>query len=154
MIPLLLPCVVGASGYALYTSIASIQNVRTYEEQTKQAAKISNIAEEQLNNTRTTEAAGALATAVSLLTATAFTVYPNQSPGIQLGFAGFNVAALAFASDHISRFWRGKSKVPLPGAGNYNDAISQMETLTRTLWMLAVAWVVEFGVVGWGFMSA
>lgn len=57
----ILPALAAGSAYAAYTSILSIQNVRTYEAPTEQAAKVSTVAADQLKNTRTTEAAGALA---------------------------------------------------------------------------------------------
>lgn len=49
------------STYAANLSYHAIRNVRTYEDQTKQAAKYSNIAEDALHETRTTEGAGAIA---------------------------------------------------------------------------------------------
>ena len=58
----LLPAsIAGLSAYTLYHSYFSIQNVRAYEEPAERAAKYSNIAEDALNQTRTTEGAGAIA---------------------------------------------------------------------------------------------
>lgn len=51
----------GLSAYTLYHSYNSIQNVRAYEDPAERAAKYSNIAEDQLSQTRTTEGAGAVA---------------------------------------------------------------------------------------------
>lgn len=49
------------STYTGYYSYISITDMQTYEEKTKKAAEWSNIAEEQLSQTRTTEGAGAVA---------------------------------------------------------------------------------------------
>jgi hypothetical protein len=48
------------SAYTLYLSSISIRNLQKYEETSKKAAKYSNIAEQQLHKTRTTQASGAL----------------------------------------------------------------------------------------------
>jgi len=56
---------VALSAYALYHSYNSIQNVREYEKPAERAAKYSNIAEDELNKTRTTEGAGAIAVGLS-----------------------------------------------------------------------------------------
>jgi len=56
---------VALSAYTLYHSYNSIQNVRAYEEPAERAAKYSNIAEDALNQTRTTEGAGAIAVCIS-----------------------------------------------------------------------------------------
>lgn len=61
MIPVLLPAVASLSAYTTYVSIRSILNVRTYEEKTEKAAKWSGTVEDQLWQTRKTEAAGLLA---------------------------------------------------------------------------------------------
>lgn len=45
------------------------------------------------------------------------------------------------ASDYVSRFWRGKAKVP--GVDRYNEAITIMDGLVRYLWMLSAAWVID-----------
>lgn len=56
------PAVLAAlSTYTGYYSYISITDVQTYEEPTKKAAEYSNIAEDQLHQTRTTEGAGAVA---------------------------------------------------------------------------------------------
>ena len=48
------------SAYTLYLSSISIRNLQQYEETSKKAAKYSNVAENQLHKTRTTQASGAL----------------------------------------------------------------------------------------------
>lgn len=54
-------CIAALSSYTAYYSYISITDVQTYEEQTKKAAEYSNIAEDALRQTRTTEGAGAVA---------------------------------------------------------------------------------------------
>jgi len=62
----LLPTPLAAlSVYTLYHSYNSIQNVRAYEEPSERAAKYSNIANDALRQTRTTEGAGAVAVCLS-----------------------------------------------------------------------------------------
>lgn len=61
MIPFLLPAVAALSAYATNLSVRSIMNMRTYEEKSKKAAKWLGAAEDQLWQTRKTEAAGLLA---------------------------------------------------------------------------------------------
>ena len=48
------------SAYTVYLSSISIRNLQKYEETSKKAAKYSNIAEQQLHKTRTTQASGTL----------------------------------------------------------------------------------------------
>jgi hypothetical protein len=48
------------SAYNLYLASISISNLQQYEDATKKAAKYSNIAENQLHKTRTTQASGAI----------------------------------------------------------------------------------------------
>lgn len=49
------------SAYNLYLASISITNLQKYEEKSKKAAKYSNIAENQLHKTRTTQASGTIA---------------------------------------------------------------------------------------------
>ena len=63
--------------YTLYLSSISIRNLQKYEESSKKAAKYSNIAEQQLHKTRTTQASGAL----SVLHAFLLRVHQLTIPG-------------------------------------------------------------------------
>jgi hypothetical protein len=58
-------CIAALSSYTAYYSYVSITDVQMYEDQTKKVAEYSNIAEDALTQTRTTEGAGAFA--VSLI---------------------------------------------------------------------------------------
>ena len=57
---------VALSSFALYYSVVSIRKLQRYEDATQRAAQYSNTAEEQLNRTRTTQGAGAIAVSVML----------------------------------------------------------------------------------------
>jgi hypothetical protein len=57
----------GFGGYNLYLVSISISNLQGYEETSKKAAKYSNVAENQLHKTRTTQATGAVAVGCSSL---------------------------------------------------------------------------------------
>jgi hypothetical protein len=55
--------------------------------------------------------------------------------------AGANVAALEMARQHVGAFWEGKAKVPLPGVGEYNDAISKTQEVKLNMAYLVASWV-------------
>lgn len=44
-------------------------------------------------------------------------------------------------------FWKGKAKLPLPGTGNFNDAIGLTNEIRENEFYLAMSWV-AYGVVG------
>jgi len=56
-----------------------------------------------------------------------------------------NVGALIVARQHVGDFWKGKAKVPLPGAGDYNDAITNTQETRLSMAYLAVSWVATGG---------
>ena len=70
---------VALSSYALYFSVISIRKLRRYEKISEQAAQYSNTADEQLQRTRTTQGAGAIA--VSLLIASFLLPSSSSSQG-------------------------------------------------------------------------
>ena len=57
-----------------------------------------------------------------------------------LAVAGTNVAVLEMARRHVSKFWEGKAKMPLPGVGDYNDAITKTQEVKLNMAYLAVSW--------------
>ena len=61
--------------------------------------------------------------------------------------AGVNIAALELARQHVGAFWKGKAKVPLPGVGDYNDAISRTQEVKLNMAYLVASWV-AVGVLG------
>lgn len=56
-----------------------------------------------------------------------------------------NVAALLATREHVGAFWRRKAKVPLPGVGDYNEAISKTEEVRANMAYMAGGWVVVGG---------
>ena len=64
-----------------------------------------------------------------------------------LAVAGTNVAVLEMARRHVSRFWKDKAKMPLPGVGDYNDAITKTQEVKLNMAYLAVSWA-AVGVLG------
>ena len=57
-----------------------------------------------------------------------------------LAVAGTKVAVLEMARRHVSKFWEGKAKMPLPGVGEYNDAITKTQEVKLNMAYLAVSW--------------
>lgn len=58
----------------------------------------------------------------------------------KLGVALVNIGALAFAIKHVGEFWKGKAKIPLPGVGDYNSAISKTQEARLNMYYLAASW--------------
>lgn len=129
------------SAYNLYLASISISNLQQYEDATKKAAKYSNIAENQLHKTRTTQASGAIAVLLTFLSSTYF-VFSRSSPVTRLLVTGANIAALFAAREHVGAFWRRKAKVPLPGVADYNEAISKTLEVRLNMVYMAASWVV------------
>lgn len=65
------------------------------------------------------------------------------SPGLsaQLGVVGVNAVALEAARQHVGAFWSHKARVPIPGAGDYNQAEKNTQEVKVNLAYLAVSWV-------------
>jgi hypothetical protein len=63
-------------------------------------------------------------------------------PGIATpAVALVNVAALVLARKHVGAFWKGKARVPVPGVGDYNDAIKGTMELRLNILYLAMSWM-------------
>ncbi|KAH8599287.1 hypothetical protein B0O99DRAFT_613474 [Bisporella sp. PMI_857] len=127
------------SGYNLYLASISITNLQGYEEKSKKAAEYSQTAANQLHKTRTTQTSGTLAILSSFLSSIAIIVGVG-STGKQLALAALNVAALVAARWHVGDFWRGKAKIPLPGVGDYNEAISTTQETRLNMPFLMGGW--------------
>ncbi|PMD13409.1 hypothetical protein NA56DRAFT_612084 [Hyaloscypha hepaticicola] len=132
------------SAYTLYLSSTAIQNLQKYEETSKKAAKYSNTAEHQLHKTRTTQASGALSVLLSCLCSAFLAIYPLFSGRVGtikgLLVVGTNVAVLEMARQHVSAFWKDKAKMPLPGVGEYNDAITKTQEVKLNMAYLIASW--------------
>ena len=145
------------SGFNLYLAYISISNLQEYEEISEKAAKYSNLAERQLHKTRTTQASGTVAVSVNLPSSNDYDPDVRQillsfltsiylvfsSPSILNRFLaiGGNAAALLAASQHVGAFWRRKAKIPLPGVGDYNEAISKTHQVRLNMVYMAAGWV-------------
>ncbi|KAF2230950.1 hypothetical protein EV356DRAFT_535905 [Viridothelium virens] len=138
----------GIAGYGLYVSSISITNLQKYEKRTKQAAKYSQSAADQLYKTRTTQSAGAVAILISLLTSLYLAFgsgYPSSSKlTLTLANAGMALIVRTYMLD----FWRSSAKVPF--VKGYNEAISRTGEVMDVLITLAVSW----GVLGLAWASA
>ncbi len=149
------------SAYTLYLSSIAIQNLQKYEKTSKKAAKYSNTAEQQLYKTRTTQASGALSVPspysfflfllltipqvlLSCLCSAILAIYPLFSGRLGtfkvLLVVGTNAAVLEMARQHVSAFWKGKAKMPLPGVGEYNDAITKTQEVNLNMAYLVASW--------------
>jgi len=51
-----------------------------------------------------------------------------------------NIGVLAFAIQHVGNYWKGKAKIPLPGVGEYNEAISKTQEARLNMYYLAASW--------------
>jgi hypothetical protein len=61
--------------------------------------------------------------------------------------AGANVVALEMARQHVGAFWKGKAKMPLPGVGEYNDAITKTQEVKLNMAYLIASWA-AVGILG------
>lgn len=76
---------------------------------------------------------------LSLLSSLAAIFYlRSRVPG--LGVAVVNIGVLVAARAHVGNFWKGKAKIPLPGVGDYNDAISKTQEIRFNSAYLAASW--------------
>ena len=83
--------------------------------------------------------------ATTFITSAASLVFPPQldesfSKYLGLAIALANIAALFAARAHVGNFWNGKAKIPLPGAGEYNEAITRTQQLRLNMAYLASTW--------------
>ncbi|RDW61556.1 hypothetical protein BP5796_11448 [Coleophoma crateriformis] len=128
------------AGYNLYTNSAvAITNLLQYEEKAKKAAKYSNTADKQLWDTRKTQASATI-TVLSTLLSSAYLLLLRTTTTTKLAVAAVNVAALIAARKHVGDFWAGKAKVPVPGVGSYNEAISKTQEVRLNMLYLIGSW--------------
>ncbi|KAF4551574.1 Hypothetical protein D9617_13g100750 [Elsinoe fawcettii] len=135
------------ASYGIYVSWIAIKNLRQYEEQSKKAAKISDIAARQLHQTRTTQAAGMVAVVLS------FGASLFLSTGWHLIARKYRILAspaMLFitlaARGHVYNFWMEKGKVPM--IKGYNEAIDKTQVLIGVLQYLEYSWVLTSLVAG------
>jgi len=75
----------------------------------------------------------------------AYLVFGSPSTLPRVVVVAGNVAALLAAREHVGDFWRRKAKVPLPGIGDYNEAISKTQEVRLSMAYMAASWVAISG---------
>ncbi|PQE10645.1 methyltransferase domain-containing protein [Rutstroemia sp. NJR-2017a WRK4] len=162
LLPLVSIAQLSLTTYTLYLSSLAIPKLLSYEDKAKTASKYSNIAEEQLFKTRATQAASvgsvlkdlllecemntANTTQKLLLTllSTSSILFTSTPRSTTLALAGVNIVVLLGVREYVGNFWNSKPKVPLPGTGDYNDAVGLTGKIReRQVWLAA----------GWGVMG-
>ncbi|KAL2062252.1 hypothetical protein VTL71DRAFT_6518 [Oculimacula yallundae] len=126
--------------YNLYLASNAINKLLGYEDMSKKAAKYSKTAEKQLHMTRSTQASGTIALLVSTLSAV-YMIFGDPKIGAQ-GVAGVNLLALVLARKHVGQFWSDKPRVPVPGAGDFNEAAKKTQEVMMNLAYFAATWIV------------
>jgi hypothetical protein len=71
-----------------------------------------------------------------------FTIFYPNSTFAGLAITAVNIGVLLAARAHVGDYWKGKAKIPLPGIGDYNDAISKTQEIRLNSAYLAVSWCV------------
>ncbi|KAF6232641.1 hypothetical protein HO173_009080 [Letharia columbiana] len=138
----LTPLLALLSLYAAQKSYIAITNLQQYEERTERAAKHLDKAAHDLYKTRVTQASGAAAIALSLISSVVLFFNPNVSPIVALA----NIATTAAAYMHITGFWKAKAQVPF--VTGFNEGIRKSNDLRRLLVSLGVGWTFT-GAVGY-----
>ncbi|KAK8050139.1 hypothetical protein PG994_011869 [Apiospora phragmitis] len=129
------------AAYGGQQSFHAIQNLLKYEEATQKLAKYSNEADRQLQKTRATQAAGAIALIMSLV-ASVLLAFRGHSYGflVRTLASPFMAGCLFLARQYVQDYWGGGKRVPLPKMGSYNDAQKQTEDLAQVLERLMFSW--------------
>ncbi|KAM3087053.1 hypothetical protein ACMFMF_000985 [Clarireedia jacksonii] len=143
LLPLISIAQLSLTTYTLYLSSITIPKLLSYEDKAKTASKYSNIAEEQLFKTRATQAASVGSLILTLLS-TSTILFTSTSTSTVLVLVGINVVTLLGVREYVGNFWKSKPKMPLPGTGDYNDAVGlTMKTREMQAWLAA----------GWGLIG-
>ncbi|CZT48369.1 uncharacterized protein RSE6_09053 [Rhynchosporium secalis] len=132
--------------YNLYLAADSINKLLGYEDMSKKAAKYSKTAEKQLHMTRSTQASGTIAKQLLISTLSAAYMLVTLPPIGNQGMAGLNMLALVLARKHVGNFWSDKPRVPVPGAGDFNEAAKKTQEVMMNLAIFAATWFVVGGV--------
>jgi len=67
---------------------------------------------------------------------------------IKVGVAAVNILFLDTSSQYVGAFWANKKRVPLPGTGDYNDAMRITQRVRKNMVVSEIWWVVLGGVGG------
>ncbi|KAI9640464.1 hypothetical protein NHQ30_011210 [Ciborinia camelliae] len=134
------------TGYNLYLSSIAIPKLLKYEDTAVKAAQYSNLAEDQLFKTRTTQAASVGALVLTFITASTFLLVTYTHSTI-FALSNVNLAVLLVTRNYVGDFWKSKPKLPIPGTGDFHDAMGLTSRVRANQLFLAMSWVV-YGVVG------
>ncbi|CAN8102017.1 unnamed protein product [Discula destructiva] len=121
------------SAYALSRSLASISNIKIYEEKAEKAADWSNAAKARLWDTRYTIGAGFVCCIASLVSGLFYLVFGRSAiwPAVL-------AVSLIGTARYMQNFWSSKSQVPM--LDQYNAAIKQSMDFITLLDMLSAGW--------------
>ncbi|QIX01534.1 hypothetical protein AMS68_007051 [Peltaster fructicola] len=145
----------GLAAYGAYQSYVAITLLREYEGITKKAAEWSNEAQFQLDRTRTTQGAGAIAIVASMAGALTLATIPSHLPFyVRFMMSPALLIGSIAARQHIVSFWgpQGGTRVPLPKMGDFNQAQRKTKEVLNVLQWLEWSWVATS--FGWGVLGA
>ncbi|OSS52063.1 hypothetical protein B5807_03505 [Epicoccum nigrum] len=135
------------SAYALYLSKTNISLLQKYESASEKAAQWSNTAAQRLRKTRTTQASGTVAAALSFLAGTTLPFLPSYHSPATLGLLGLSQCLLLYgARTHMSGFWNEGTQARVPFLEGFNDAVRGSEAVVGVLDLLVWSWAVAGGV--------
>ena len=77
--------------------------------------------------------------ASTFLSSIAMMVYSGKFVGVAVALA--NIGVLIAAREHVGNFWRGKTKLPIPGVGDYNEAIGKTNEVRLNMLYLVASWI-------------
>lgn len=78
---------------------------------------------------------------VSTLLSSAYLLLVSTSSTTKFTVAAVNAIALVAARQYVANFWAGKTKIPLPGVGDYNEAITKTQEVQLNMLYLAGSWI-------------
>lgn len=61
-----------------------------------------------------------------------------------MAVAFINICNLEFSAYYVGEYWDGKMKIPLPKAGDYNDAISLTQRVKFNMGYMVYLWTIMF----------
>lgn len=87
---------------------------------------------------------------LTFISSTSLLAYPFVSSSplpkfTELSVAALNVLVLVAARTHVGNFWKGKAKIPLPGVGDYNEAITKTQQVRLYMAYLSAGWILSGG---------
>ncbi|KAH8911102.1 hypothetical protein BR93DRAFT_964919 [Coniochaeta sp. PMI_546] len=127
------------SAYATAVSVKSIPKLRKYEAKAQKAAEWSRTAEKRLWDTRYTVGAGLIFAIVSLLSSLCYVAFVTRQSGlVLLGWPTLLASGAFYVTGYMRSFWDSKAKIPL--LDEYNEAISDTQTVIDLLNWIGAGW--------------